>query len=125
MSSFTDELDVRIQADGIRGKLLQEFNYHIGSETSPDMIHVPAGFTTDFASTPFFMWKTGLYSKAAVIHDYLYQSKIRSRHMADLIFKEAMIVLGVKKWKAQVMYMAVRLFGWIGYKKNNLPGGVL
>ncbi len=120
MSSFTNPLCVEIQADGICGKLLQEFDYHVGSEDSPDIIHVPAGFITDFASTPFFMWKTGLYSKAAVVHDYLYQSKLRSRAMADLIFKEAMLVLGVHPVKAQVMYRAVRLFGCKGYKTNNI-----
>jgi len=122
MSSFTDPLCVEIQANGVCGKLLQEFDYHVGSEESPDIIHVPAGFITDFASTPFFIWKTGLYSKAAVIHDYLYQSKLRSRAMADLIFKEAMIVLGVHPFKAHIFYLSVRCFGWIGYKNNNLKG---
>lgn len=120
MSSFTDPLRVEIQADGICGKLLNEFDYHIGSESSPVIVHVPKGFTTDFASTPFFLWKTGLYSKAAVVHDYLYRSKMVDRAIADAIFKEAMIVLGVHPIKAQVFYLAVRCFGWVGYKKNNL-----
>lgn len=128
MSSFTDELDVRIQADGVRGKLLCDFIYHVGNETSPDIIHVPVGFVTDFASTPFIFWaifpKTGVYSKAAVLHDWLYQSKIRSRAMADLIFKEAMAVLGVPRWKRDLMYWGVRCFGWLGYSTNNLPEGI-
>ena len=120
MSQFTDPLRVEIQADGVCGKLLQEFDYHFGSEQSPFVIHVPKGFVTDFASTPFFIWKTGLFSKAAVVHDYLYQSKLVSRAIADLVFKEAMIVLGVHPMKAQVFYLAVRCFGCIGYNKNNL-----
>ena len=126
MSSFTDPLDIRFQADGTCGQLLAEFDYHVGAECNPDIIRVPVGFVTDFASTPFFSWvlfpKTGLYTKAAVVHDYLYQSKFRSRHMADLIFKEAMEVLRVPRWKRDIMYLAVRCFVWLGYSKNNLPG---
>ncbi len=118
MSSFTDPLQVEIQADGICGKLLLEFDYHVGSEDSPDIIHVPAGFVTDFASTPFFIWKTGLYSKAAVIHDYLYFSKIRSRMIADAIFYEAMLVLKVPRWKALLFYTTVRMFGWLAWKTH-------
>ncbi|MFA4917129.1 MAG: DUF1353 domain-containing protein [Syntrophales bacterium] len=125
MSSFTDPLCVEILADGVCGRLLKGFEYHVGAECSPDVIKVPAGFVTDFASTPFFSWilfpKTGLWTKSAVLHDYIYQSKLRSRHMADLIFKEAMEVLGVPRWKRDIMYLAVRTFGFIGYSKNNLP----
>jgi len=124
MSSFTDPLNVEIQADGVCGKLLTEFEYHVGCEASPDIIKVPAGFVTDFASTPWGTWnifpKLGRYSKAAVVHDYLYQSKLRSRAMADLIFKEAMGVLCVPAWQSTLMWLAVRLCGWLGYSKNNL-----
>ena len=117
MSSFTDALQVEIQANGICGKLLNEFDYHVGNETSPDVVKVPSGFITDFASTPFFIWKMGLYSKAAVVHDYLYQSKLRTRMEADAIFYEAMLVLGVPKWKAGLFYWSVRLFAfWVTEK---------
>ena len=124
MSSFTDPLNVEIQANGVCGRLLTEFEYHVGCETSPDIIKVPEGFVTDFASTPWGTWnifpKLGRYSKAAVVHDYLYQSKLRSRAMADLIFKEAMGVLCVPAWQSTLMWLAVRLCGWLGYSKNNL-----
>ncbi len=120
MSSFTDPLIIEVQANGVNGKLLQEFDYHVGVETSPDIIHVPVGFETDFASVPWGLWtifpKLGRYSKAAVVHDYLYTSKIRSRHMSDLIFLEAMEVLGVQVWQRYPMYYAVRLFGWLAWK---------
>ena len=124
MSSFTDPLQVEIMADGVCGKLLKEFEYHVGSEQSTWVIKVPIGFTTDFASTPSFAWgifpKMGLYTAAAVLHDYLYRSKLVCRQVADSIFREAMLVLGVPSWKANTMFTAVRLFGWIGYGKNNL-----
>ena len=125
MSSFTDPLNVEIQANGVCGRLLTEFEYHVGCETSPDIIKVPVGFVTDFASTPWGTWnlfpKLGRYSKAAVVHDYLYQSKLRSRLESDAILLEAMGVLGVPAWQRTIMYWAVRCFGWLGYSKNNLP----
>ena len=123
MSSFTSPLIVS-PIDSRKWKLIEEFDYHVGNELSPDVIHVPAGFITDFASVPRGMWNLfppwGRYGKAAIIHDFLYQSKLRSRHMSDLIFLEAMIVLKVAKWQATLMYYGVRMFGWLGYKNNNL-----
>ena len=123
MSSFTDPLIIEIQANGVCGKLLKEFDYHVGDEDSNVIVHVPAGFVTDFASVPWGLWnifpKWGRYSKAAVVHDYLYRSKTVTRKEADLIFKEAMMVLGVPQWQVNLMYWGVRLFGWIGYKNNN------
>src|SRR5689334_1061409 len=51
--------------------------YRIGDTT--DKIVVPAGFVTDLASIPrafwgppFFLTPAGQYSRAAIIHDYLY-----------------------------------------------------
>jgi hypothetical protein len=125
MSSFTDKLIVTPMPDGRRWKLEYEFDYHLGKADSPYFIHVPAGFITDFASVPpalywlFPPW--GKYGAAAIVHDFIYQSKILDREMADLIFKEAMCVLGVPAWKRNLMWAGVRLFGWLGYAKNNLP----
>lgn len=120
MSSFTNPLDVRIQSDGRCGVLLAEFDYHVGAEDSEDIIHVPAGFETDFASTPIFSWPIfppwGKYSKAAVVHDFCYHAKDRTRLEADLIFLEAMGVLGVPAWKRYTMFAAVRLFGWLAWR---------
>lgn len=134
MSSFTTELEVSPMPDGRRWKLLKRFTYHVGYEGSKDKISVPAGFITDFASVPNVFWTLlpawGKYGKAAVVHDYLYQtcqdtnlnflrrifSKKRKR--ADKIFKEAMQVLAVKEWKVFVMYWAVRIGGWLAWNEN-------
>ncbi len=53
----------------------------------------------------------GKYGKAAVIHDRIYETHEVSRKMADLIFLEAMEVLGVNIVERYVMYYAVRIFG--------------
>ena len=85
-------------------------------------IQISKGEVTDGASIPKFLWSTegspftGLYRKAAVIHDYLYRlgygkTPLVSRERADKIFYEAMLELGVSKFEAQKKYRAVRLFG--------------
>lgn len=78
---------------------------------------VPTGFVTDFASTPRFLWwlfpPAGTWSKAAVLHDYLYAQPGCSRFLADAIFREAMHLLHVPLWRRVVMYYAVRLCGWM------------
>ncbi len=52
MSSFTSPLIVTPLPDGVNWKLVEEFDYHVGAEESDDVIHVPKGFVTDFASVP-------------------------------------------------------------------------
>jgi len=51
---------------------------------------VPAGFVTDFASTPRALWSvippTGRYQLAAVVHDFLYWDQGCTREQADTVF---------------------------------------
>ena len=122
MSSFTTPLVGTFDDNMTRFTLTEQFRYRIGSMESTEIITVPVGYTTDFASTPkVIQWlipPTGQYGKAAVIHDYLYSTGLYSREKADEIFYEAMLVLGVPKWKAYSMFKAVRMFGGSHYKGN-------
>lgn len=120
MSRFTKPLTVTKIGDG-RWRLAETFIFY-SKKFSP--VNVPKGFETDFASVPRIFWSLcppdGQYAQAAVTHDYLYkmrkdltyQGPRRSRKECDEIFIEAMTVLGVPWWKRQIMYRAVRLFGW-------------
>lgn len=124
MSQFTTPLVVK-HIDGRTWEVTERFVYHIGCYPSRNIVTVKQGFRTDFASIPRLFWAllppTGLYGKAAVIHDWLYreQSFINlTRKWADEIFLEGMLVLGVPKWKAKTMYYAVRAFGWNAWRKN-------
>lgn len=127
MSSFTTPLKLEF-GDGKTWKVTEEFIYRIGDENSPNLIHVPAGFETDFASVPRFFWRilppTGEYGKAAVVHDYLYATHQESgitKKDVDKIFLEAMGVLGVDEWKRQSMYWAVKLFGFAAWRSHEKP----
>ena len=123
MSSFTKPLILKFldeRKDLFRFELVEAFEYHVGGLDSGDVITVPAGFRTYFASVPRVLWTivppVGLYGKAAVVHDYLYILQDRTRLEADRIFLEAMEVLGVPKIQRTLMYQAVRLGGGGGWR---------
>jgi len=121
MSSFTKPLIVK-PLDSRKWELVEEFEYYTDVFKERIIIKVPKGFITDFASTPRILWSVfppwGRYGKAAVLHDYLYQTAMFDRKTCDLIFKEAMDVLGVGKIKRNLMYLAVRVFGEKHYNKT-------
>lgn len=78
-------------------------------------IHVPAGFLTDLASIPRFLWvilpPMGRYTPAAVLHDYLYKVQPCSKEAADEIFRDAMLCLGIDAGTVKAMYKAVKDYG--------------
>lgn len=115
---FTTTLNTKMLDNG-KHELLQPLVFE---SKLIDEIIVPAGFITDFASTPrlpIVYWLTGNTShRSAVIHDYLYHTGTVSRKTADKVFLEAMESRGVPKWRRLSMYRAVRLFGHNHYKKN-------
>ncbi len=115
---FLDKLDAE-QVDAEDWLLLSQLRYQ--PATFP-LITAPAGFITDFASTPQIVWslgmpKSGEYDRAAVIHDLIYKfpgivpGYRFTKPEADSIFDEAMGVLGVNPVKRWLMYQAVRIGG--------------
>lgn len=83
---------------------------------------VPSGVHTDFASIPRGPLRTiiprvGLHGKAAVFHDYLCESGIVSRKLADKLFLMALKSCGVGFVKRRIMYAAVRAYSISTFKK--------
>jgi hypothetical protein len=120
-SSFITPLEIEY-IDGRKWRVTSEFDYVLDwNNLASRKITVPAGFVTDFASIPRALWDilppTGLYGKAAVIHDYLYvhggklPPDVFTKKQADRIFYEAMGVLGVPQPERWVMWRAVSAFG--------------
>ena len=148
MSSFTTELEVSPQGNGGDWRLLKAFVYHVGSKFSRKYIRVPAGFITDFASIPrifrFFLPEWAKYSKAPVLHDWLYQTNGKSSNLpctwenkhpyectrkeADQIFLEAMLVdwqyHKSRHFVANLEYWAVRLCGGFAWRSDGGMGDV-
>ena len=108
MSSFTTPLDSRLNDDGKTNTLLKRFTYKIGNKNSKKCITVPKGFVTDWASVPRILHSIlpprGRYSKAAVLHDYLYKTHYKKdRKVCDKLFLEAMGVLDVSWWRKKML----------------------
>lgn len=93
------------------------------------VIHIPEGFIWDLSSVPRLFWgllpPDGDFEFAALLHDYLYVSKMMSRERADVeMFAWSKAVSGtsgrntwgdVDNW---IRYAAVRGFGWTVYNRR-------
>lgn len=103
--------------------LADPFVYYVDNYPSEVLVKVPAGFLTDGASIPRLFWSwaspIGRHAQSAILHDYLceYLSVIVdgentpiTRAHADLIFKESLLVLGVSKARANLMYAGVSAY---------------
>lgn len=119
-----EPLQVKILADGMSAELLKPFTIQT---KSGQVITVPQGFVTDFASVPRVFWRIvppwGEYSPAAVVHDWLYTIAQGTRKAADLLFLELMERLGVPAVIRTAMYWAVRVGGGLAWghpRKENL-----
>lgn len=114
MKRITDQPLVRYLG-GDLWRLEEQFTYHVGSDDSTDVIVIPVGFETDFASIPKFLqgWypKAGPYLPAAIVHDYLCVTKTRSSQAAAAIFLEAMEVLKIPRLRRYAFFYAVLWFG--------------
>jgi len=117
MMAFTDPLHLMPVPRTGKYCVVRAVRYHIGFFGTNLEITVPEGFLTDLASVPRFLWSlvpphSPDYAAAAVLHDYLYEwnNGMFTKVVADGIFYEAMRVLGVPKWRAIIMYLAVRLW---------------
>lgn len=122
MSRFTSLLKVSPLPDGRSWVLLEPLTYEVGELGSADVITVPRGFVTDFASVPRLLWvlfpRQGFHQNAAVVHDWLYWSHSRSRRASDYVFLEGMGVLGTLISAQYLMFWAVRAFGWMAWWHN-------
>jgi len=86
-----------------------------------DGIEIPKGFTTDLDSVPhipgiFALFK-GRSRIAALVHDYLYTVADRPRKEVDRAFLKYMVIDNTPSWIAHCMYVAVRSFGWLYYRR--------
>jgi hypothetical protein len=110
---FLGELITQIMEDGRNLKLVQPFSY---IDSDGQQWNVPAGTVTDGASVPRAFWIayppfTGLYRKAAVIHDYYCQTRERGWRLTHKVFYDAMRSAGVDDVTARMMYGAVFYMG--------------
>lgn len=108
-------------------RVTEAFRYYVGTREDNTWVYVHAGYLTDGASVPKFVWSLlppwGSYGPAVIIHDILCEyltvtknglpCKI-SRKEADAILAEAMQVLEVPKLKQVLINAGVSSYRILG-----------
>lgn len=129
-------------------QLVEDYAYVWRAGGRTRRIVVPAGFVYDGASVPRLGWTLagilpdGLIRAAACVHDWIYINKGRlddgsyqefnhqsqqwvrtrcdvTREEADRMFCRIMREAGLPKWRRRIAYRAVRLGGWIPWRRDN------
>lgn len=120
MGQFRGKIDLEV----IPGKanLWLVVNDFLYLSDAGDSIKIRAGLITDLASTPRIVWNLyppfGLYTGPAILHDYLYKNQFFARERCDALFLEAMKADCVPYISRQIIYRAVRAFGWAAWNKH-------
>ena len=84
-------------------------------------VTVPRGFETDLASVPrIFRFIVPVANarnrKAAIVHDYLCvhgESKGVTQKQADKVFREALGVCGIGRYRSACLFYPVRSYQWL------------
>lgn len=108
--------------------LREDMAWEIGN--TGEFIIVPAGFVTDFASIPQALWSLGLtpydqYSRAAIIHDWLYWTQVCTKAQSDRLLVIAMKESAVGTFDEFAVYKGVQVGGakaWSGNAAEMVAG---
>lgn len=120
---FVSELSITEAGDD-NWKLTAPLRYSAAYQS----FEIPATAETDFASVPIvFQWlvpRSGRYTKAAVLHDFLWRTPVDgvSRGDADGIFRRCMRELGVPLLRRWLMWGGVRLGSLWKSRLRDKPG---
>lgn len=113
MSKFLSELECRPSERSGFHVLTSPLKYQ--SDVAGVVLVAPSGFETNFVTGRKLLVVRRIVqdkmNAAAVIHDMAYHTGCLPREMADDVFHEAMLVLGVARWRAWAAWAAVRMFG--------------
>ena len=100
-----------------RFEVVEEFRY--------GLIVVPVGFKTNGANIPRVFWSlfppnSPEYLSAVVLHDYMCANVGEYGYeKADRYFYDAMLEIGVSKWKAKLFYFWVKWYHRFKVFKNS------
>lgn len=118
MSRFTDALVVSPTGKTIRGRaeltLVTDLVFEVGHLGSGWEVHIPAGFTCDGLSAPWWAQRwldVGTMQRSAILHDWLLSQTCYSKPICDAIFYEAM---GAEKTPKRHKVLA-----WLGVMLKN------
>ena len=131
---FLSELDTRLLhhppawANPDRAfQLLSPFRVRIGQF---EVVEIPVGFISDFASIPSFMRPFispthAKISRPAWLHDFAYATNYRdSRRISDDLIMCGMMVEGASRVLREMVYTGVRLGGWVAWDRYRRRSGL-
>lgn len=109
-----NEVSVTLLADGRKLRLNEDLIF-----IDPKKVCwiAPKGSIVDGASIPWFFWRVvgsplvGKYRNASIVHDVYCVTKTKPHKQVHKMFYDAMLVGGVKPFKARIMYTSVAWFG--------------
>ena len=94
-------------------------------------VEIPAGFTTDFNSTPGAVWTYFApweYPEAGLVHDWLYKrpnaflspiyTPPLTRQQCDDIHRRILHLKGMRWTKRQIVYGILRLVGGVAWSRH-------
>ena len=99
-----------------RQLIIEWFSYFMIG-TKHIKVRIPSNFIFDGASIPRVFWSVvgspfeDNHELAGLVHDWLYHKHICTRKEADHVFLYILKQHGAARWKARVMFRAVRMFG--------------
>jgi hypothetical protein len=142
--NFTQPLNVPIKSHNRKYRLEKDWQCYWEEKGVRYKLNILEGFEYDGASVPRILWSIsdltpdGVIRGPATLHDKIYDSKGRmgsnlyhfkdgnwrecdrvfTRKDADDLFHAFMKPAGVKDRTRGVAYWAVRLFGWVAWRKK-------
>lgn len=126
---------------GNRYRLFEPYVYRWEKDGERYRVVVPAGFTSDLASVPRLLWVVISpfdLGAAVVPHDWIYahggrvpagswqigtgsgwadDERAWTRRETDRLFGRMMREVGVPRVRRRSAYLAVRLFGWVVWRR--------
>ena len=110
-----------VNSQGVRRFALDETYAYLYDATC-EVIVVPEGFLTDFASIPGLaraLFNPADYAEASLVHDWLYAAGATgdepARKKADDIFRAMLKESAFSGWKVSAIYRSVRMGGKKGF----------
>lgn len=80
-----------------------------------EWVHIPAGFRSDGASVPRWLWwavnPKEFAPEPSVAHDFLYKWGLGTRYAADLWYLGALLCCGYGLFLSLIVFICVRVFG--------------
>jgi hypothetical protein len=123
MIRFPHSPKISFIADG-KAVLEEDFYFDVTVKGKKYQIVIKSGLIFDGASIPRACWRVAGHPyqypllACALPHDILYATELFKQSECDWIFLLLMQLVGIGWLKRNVVYSAVRCFGWIVWKKH-------